>query len=106
MSLDQDIGSVIYSNNSYTNSLPLGNGTIIVNLNSMGAVIDPANSNINFPDLATSKIYLVELMWSGAQPRSLPPLLLILESHQFQQPLSELRQILMHLPVRELSVLD
>lgn len=61
-----EIGSFKIANNSYTNALPLGNGSVVERYDTIGIVYDPANNNIGFPITSIPKNYLVTIMWIGS----------------------------------------
>jgi len=61
-----EIGTFATVNNSYTNALPLGNGTVTSRFDSIGIAYDPVNSNIGFPIYGVRKAYLINLIWIGS----------------------------------------
>lgn len=61
-----EIGSCKITNSSYTNALPLGNGSILERYDSIGVIYDPSNNNIGLPVTALPKHYLVTIIWIGS----------------------------------------
>lgn len=62
-----EIGTYIASNAVYTNALPLGPNldSYVVDLDTIGMIIDPANRNIGFPINGVRKAYVVYIQWTG-----------------------------------------
>ena len=65
--LGKEIGNFKITNNSYTNALPLGNGTQSAALDTIGVYYDPANNNIGLPILSVRRHYLVNIYWIEVQ---------------------------------------
>lgn len=61
-----EIGTYLSVNSSYTNALPLGNGTLNLGTDTIGIILDPPNRNIGFPILGIKKHYQVTLRWTGS----------------------------------------
>lgn len=70
-----EIGSYYSQNTSYTNALPLGNGTLTVLGDTLGPFVDPPNRNIGFPVSGMRKHYQVILRWQGTIAAITLPLL-------------------------------
>lgn len=66
VTLGNEIGSYRSTNTSYTNALPLGNGTLAVQYDTLSPFIDPPNRNIGFPISSSRKHYLVSITWNGS----------------------------------------
>ena len=66
VALGNEIGSFSIYNSSYTNALPLGNGTQSNRFDSIGVAYDPANGNIGFPVTNVPKHYYVVVKWIGS----------------------------------------
>lgn len=75
VALGQEIGTFSSTNNSYTNVLPLGNGTQVITLDEIGMIIDPANRNIGFPIQPVRKHYYVVMRWTGSLANVTYPIL-------------------------------
>lgn len=65
VALGNEIGTYVSLNSSYTNALPLGNGTLDTLYNTIGIIWDPPNRNIGFPILGVRKHYEVIIRWTG-----------------------------------------
>lgn len=65
-SMGLEIGSYLSNNTAYTNALPLGNGTLTTNYDTLGLILDPPNRNIGFPVLGIRKHYQVIMRWTGS----------------------------------------
>ena len=61
-----EIGTYVSLNSSYTNALPLGNGTLDILYDTIGMIWDPPNRNIGFPVLGLRKHYEVIIRWTGS----------------------------------------
>lgn len=60
-----EIGTFSLRNSSYTNALPLGNGTQTIFSDTIGMIIDAPNRNIGFPIQPIRKHYAVVIRWLG-----------------------------------------
>lgn len=53
------------SNNSFTNAVPLGTGTVTTQIDTIGMSIDPVGNTIAFPNVSLPQTYLVYIRWTG-----------------------------------------
>lgn len=61
-----EIGTFIQCTNSYTDALPLGNGSVTSLFDSLGVFYDAPNSNIGLPITSIPKVYMVNIIWQGS----------------------------------------
>lgn len=66
VALGNEIGTYESFNTSYTNALPLGNGTLSTPFDTIGIFLDAPNRNIGFPVSPLRKHYLVIIKWTGS----------------------------------------
>lgn len=82
VALGAEIGIASIRNSSYTNALPIGNGTQTIFTDTIGLVYDPANRNIGFPIQPIRKHYMVVFRWTGNATAITYPLLTFTEATQ------------------------
>lgn len=80
--LGLEIGAFSLRNSSYTNALPLGNGTQTIFNDTIGMIIDAPNRNIGFPIQPIRKHYLVVIRWLGSLTAVTYPTLTYTEASQ------------------------
>lgn len=82
VALGNEIGAYSSRNSTFTNALPIGNGTLTTFTDTIGIVLDPPNRNIGFPIQPVRKHYAVELHWQGNLTAVTYPILTFTESAQ------------------------